>query len=804
MRLHGAGVVALEGGRPILPVLAAALLLSGCGPGAEARDEDAPEAGESHGSDVSGSLAATGAGAGAGSGFPVDTAREVSAADFVGAAICGDCHRDQYEAWSGSTHGSAGGPPDEATIIAPFDGTPIRFRDARVTPSVTEDGGYAFTVEWEGHGRRRLPVDGVVGRGHMLGGGTQGFLTGNPDGTYRFLPFDFSRTEDRWFCNTIGRADRGWVPITPDLRLAECTDWPPQRVFGQVRRFDNCQECHGSQIRVERERGSPHFRTEFESLRVNCESCHGPGRRHVELARSGDIETRRDIGLPSLDRLGKDASLQVCFRCHALKTSLAEGYLPGKPFEEHYALELPILGEEPYVPDGRVRTFVYQGTHLSSECYLRGSMTCVDCHAPHSQGYRDVNGRSLSGPFDDGQCLACHASKAESPERHTHHEPDSPGSRCVACHMPYLQQAEVGDRVRYARSDHTIPVPRPAFDSARGITTSCRSCHEERAVRRLQSDVEAWWGPPKPQDPLVRGILEVEEMEERGEVENADRAGELLLRPDRRNPVAQITALSRLLERHLGPDAGDLAPETRRRLERLARNVDPEVRAVALATLHYAAGGDPEVRRFLSSRMPEPETDTLGIRKRWAVTLGFLADRHRDAEEIPAALSTYRKALEIRPDDPEIHLALGRARAAGGDAEGAIRAYRRSLEIDPDRALPHVNLGIVQAARGRERAAISEYEAALEINPREVLAHFNLGNLHLRARRTAEAIEAYRRAAEIDSGLAPVHFNLARAYILEREYRRALASVRIGLEFEPEDATGREMLRDLERAVPDP
>lgn len=772
-------------------VVTVLVLLTGCGPGAEARGTD--DSGESIEAPA---VSPFTGGSHAAEGPPAsDTVEEASAEDFVGAGTCGSCHREQHEAWSASTHGNAGGPPNAETVIAPFDGTPIRFRDALVTPTVTEAGEYEFTVEWDGHGTRRLAVDGVVGRGHMLGGGTQGFLRREPDGTFRFLPFDYSRTEERWFCNTIGRADRGWVPITPDLRLAECTDWPPQRVFGNVRRFDNCQECHGSGIRVETRRGSPHYRTEFESLRVDCESCHGPGRRHVELARSGEIETRADIGLPALDLMDEEASLQVCFRCHALKTPLEPDYLPGRPFREHYALDLPILGEEPYLPDGRVRTFVYQETHLSSECYLRGSMTCVDCHAPHSQEYRDVNGRPLSGPFDDGQCLACHGSKAEAPERHTRHPPDSPGSRCVACHMPYLQQAEVGERIRYARSDHSIPVPRPAFDSAQGLVTACRSCHEDRAIGRLQSDVEAWWGPVRPQDPLVRGILDAEG------IEDLSRAGELLLRPDRRNPVAQLTALNRLLERHLRPDMPDLPAEVRDRLERLAGSDDAEQRAVALAALHYAGGDDPGIRRFVDSRMPEAGEDPSGVRARWALALGFLADRHREAGEIAAAVSTYRKALELAPRDAGIHLALGRAHAAGGDAGSAIRAYRRSLEIDPVRALPHVSLGIVYAATGREREAMREYEAALEIDPREVLAHFNLGNLHLRADRPSRAIEAYRRAAEIDPGLAPAHFNLARAYIMEGEYRRALASVRLGLEFEPGNATGGEMLRDLQRVL---
>src|SRR5688572_1204868 len=67
-------------------------------------------------------------------------------ADFVGADACGECHTAQYNAWQSSTHGRAGGAPTRERIIAPFDGRPLRFRDAVVTPSVSDRGTFVFTV----------------------------------------------------------------------------------------------------------------------------------------------------------------------------------------------------------------------------------------------------------------------------------------------------------------------------------------------------------------------------------------------------------------------------------------------------------------------------------------------------------------------------------------------------------------------------------------------------------------------------------------------------------------------------------
>ena len=97
----------------------------------------------------------------------------------------------------------------------------------------------------------------------------------------------------------------------------------------------------------------------------------------------------------------------------------------------------------------------------------------------------------IPGRFDDRQCTSCHASKAQQPAKHTHHLAGSVGSRCTSCHMPYIQEPETTDPrtgralVRYARSDHSIAIPRPHADSALGVMTACASCHPNRTTKQL-------------------------------------------------------------------------------------------------------------------------------------------------------------------------------------------------------------------------------------------------------------------------------------------------------------------------------
>ncbi len=726
---------------------------------------------------------------------PIQKAQAITQRDFVGSEACASCHRSQYDAWSNSTHAHAGGSPSTSTVLVAFDGTPIRFKDAQVIPSATAKGEYSFTVKQTGRPNQRFRVDGVVGKGHMVGGGTQAFLSRFPDGTLRVLPFELSKNNRTWFTNTNPRSKKGWIPITEEIALAECGDWPPVRVFGTENRFSNCQECHGSQIQIEFNTRAKKYETRFTTLAINCESCHGPGRRHVELARSGAIEKSVDIGIRALSVLSKDESLEVCFQCHALKDVIKPGYLPGKSLQDYYALKFSILGDKPYFPDGRVRTFAYQETHLFSDCYLNGSMTCVSCHDPHSQGYRDINKRPLASRFDDGQCTSCHASKEALKSQHTNHKPDSPGSRCVSCHMPYLQHPEVGKKLQFARSDHTIAIPRPLFDASWGLENACQQCHQNYSVQQLEDKVKEWYGAIKPHKPIIDGLVQVQTVRDRKE------AARLVLRTDVRHPMAQFMAIGVMLEKFLAPEMAEIEPEVLDSLKGLSRSDDLDVQALALATLHFVRGEDERMRSYLADRLRNLGELDSRIRSRWTMALGYLADTYRTAGDFPNAITTYRKALEILPSDARIHLNLAQAYAGAGEPARAVENYKRSIQLDPNQPLAYVNLGIAYIAQGDSRNAIAMYESAIARNSYEPLAYFNLANIYLEQQQPRRAIELYKKAVSLDPSLSLGYYYLARAYIATREYAKALDAVNRSLEFDPSRESARQMRRDLERVV---
>jgi tetratricopeptide (TPR) repeat protein len=675
-------------------------------------------------------------------------------------------------------------------VVAPFDGSAIRFADAEVIPR-SSGGVFTFTVRQAGAPDRRLSIDGVVGGGHMEGGGTQGFLSRFPDGTWRFLPFDFSAKSRVWFCNTIGKGNRGWVPITPALAITDCVDWPPTRVMGDEPRFSNCQSCHGSQISVSLDTTARAYRTSIQSLGINCESCHGPGGPHLARVRDPDAVARGDLGMAPLATLSKDQSLGTCWSCHALKDQLRPGYRAGLTLADFYSIRLPQLGDQPHSPDGRVRTFAYQEGHLYSECYRLGGMTCTSCHDPHSQQYRDVNGAPLPGRVDDRQCTSCHASKADSTAVHTHHAPGSAGSRCTACHMPYLQQPELGAAIPYARSDHSIPVPRPLADSAQGVVSACQGCHAQVAASSLAASVQSWYGETKPLPEAVDALRRAQQGIPRGA------AGRLLLRAEEQHTQALFAGMVWFLEHHLQRDMVELERDVITRLERLTRHADDDVAALALASLHLARGTEPATRRFLIAAVDSLGAREPRIRSRWGVIMGFLADRARSLGDAGGATELYRRALEVDPQQSRILLNQGLALADGGDHAGAIAAYRRALEQDPVQPLTLVNLGIALAARNELPGAIAAYRRAIALNPREPLAYFNLAAAYAGQGAADSAVLNFIRAAELDPSLAVANFYAARLLLDMGNSREALRQIETGLRFDPSVTEARQMRDQL-------
>ncbi len=94
----------------------------------------------------------------------------------------------------------------------------------------------------------------------------------------------------------------------------------------------------------------------------------------------------------------------------------------------------------------------------------------------------------------DGACASCHAEQARAGSAHTHHAPDSPGSRCYSCHMPYTSYA----LFKGIRS-HRVDSPSVQNELLTGRPNACNGCHADRSLGFAAARLEEWYGIAAPE-----------------------------------------------------------------------------------------------------------------------------------------------------------------------------------------------------------------------------------------------------------------------------------------------------------------
>ena len=161
------------------------------------------------------------------------------------------------------------------------------------------------------------------------------------------------------------------------------------------------------------------------------------------------------------------------------------------------------------------------------------------------------------------------------------------------------------------------------------------------------------------------------------------------------------------------------------------------------AIRHHQAGRLSEaVRRYhqILAVNPRPYPEVHG-------NLGLVLLQQGKLDE---AATSYRRALELRPNDIEGLLNLGNILGDLGKPHEAIACYRKALAFRPDFAEAHNSLGATLSGMGRLDEAVGSYRRALEIRPDFVMALNNLGSALLAQGNPAAALDAAKRSLQIE------------------------------------------------------
>ena len=368
----------------------------------------------------------------------------VNSAHYVGSKACQKCHAEIYESW-------------RRTPMANIVRDPREFPDA-IIPDLATNTVSKFTKD-----------DVALVYGSVW---KQRYFTKRGD-DYFPEPAQWDIANHVWRPYFVAKGTDWWEPFYPPDNM--------QRPTGPT-----CDGCHSVDYDIHTK--------QVPEWNVGCEKCHGPGSEHVEHPSRGNTLN------PA--RMDYVQASDTCIQCHSQGRPLTSpiegkyydwpvGYHVGLNLSGFWNLEEHTLGETTFThyADGTAHKNRMQGNDFVQSVMYRRGVTCFSCHDAH--GTR--NYAQLRKPADK-LCLDCHAPlslngpRTGTIEEHTHHKAGSPGSSCIACHMPKIATEIADVKVR----SHTFAFITPAMTDKYKIPNPCTSCHTDKTTAWATDALRHW------------------------------------------------------------------------------------------------------------------------------------------------------------------------------------------------------------------------------------------------------------------------------------------------------------------------
>lgn len=212
------------------------------------------------------------------------------------------------------------------------------------------------------------------------------------------------------------------------------------------------------------------------------------------------------------------------------------------------------------------------------------------------------------------------------------------------------------------------------------------------------------------------------------------------------------------------------------------------LQSVDVASAHATEDAVRQARRMLEAgRLEEAERQFgLLVDGPWASEAHKgLGDARFRRGSLGSAAESYRKALSLRPDWPEVENNLGSVYKTLGNNELAERHYRRALSLNPELSAAGNNLGVLLAERGELAEATNFFARAAEGPSPMREVRRNLATALFQLGRVEEARAEFERALASDSKDPDALIGIARLRRVAGEAQQALELAREALELRP-------------------
>ncbi|PRA57055.1 MULTISPECIES: tetratricopeptide repeat protein [Pseudomonas] len=686
---------------------------------------------------------------------PAPAAAPLPPASMVEEQQCQGCHSEQVKDWQGSHHQLAMQVADAQTVLADFNDRSFK-AEGETTRFFRKDDAFWVNTPGTDGKNADFKVAYTFGVAPL-----QQYLVEVGEGRLQALGVAWDTEKHRWFHLYPGQG----VTFKNPLHWSK----PSQNANFM------CVECHTTGFKRNFDAASNSFASQWNSLGVGCQACHGPASNHLQWsAKKTDlIHAGFDVDLK--DR-NATTEIETCARCHSRRAPLGDGYTVGKRLMDDY---LPsVLTRELYALDGKIKDEVFEhGSFLQSKMFDKG-VRCSNCHNPHSTELK------ASG---NGVCLQCHntagktavegvdgkgllAKNYDSIE-HTRHTMGQPGSQCVDCHMP--GKFYMGNDLRH---DHSFSIPNPERAKKLGTPDACLTCHQGKAGDKVTEQFKLWNTHPAAQAPRYDESL----WQVRGGQPGA--AQVLYEQLQRSNlPAIQRATLLGELPQYPSEQALKLASKDLAHPEPLVR--ESAIRAVSAflptperVSLYTPLLSDPvKAVRIAAARDLLSAANNLGsARANWQ-----------------AAIDEYEQVQLSLAERAEANLNLAMLYQASGRSTEVEPRLRAALKRDGDFYPALVTLVQWLESQGRTAEAQALLLQGLKEHPDAALLQHTQGLALIRAGNREQAMQALRAAVKLEPQNAQYGYVLAVALHEQGKLDEACALLEKLIEQQPTNRSAR-------------
>jgi len=141
-------------------------------------------------------------------------------------------------------------------------------------------------------------------------------------------------------------------------------------------------------------------------------------------------------------------------------------------------------------------------------------------------------------------------------------------------------------------------------------------------------------------------------------------------------------------------------------------------------------------------------------------------------------------------------LSLGRVIEAAQPGE-AISAYRQAATLTPNDPEPHLTLAPLLEKQNRYADAEQEYKQALAIDSSSANALTGLANIYMRGHRYTEAEESLRKLIALQPENPAAHLQLGRLLAADGQADKAIAELQVALQASPDNPSVRRDVADV-------